>query len=266
MPSFRRWPVGRPRTRSGRAVNVIAHRGAHGREPENSLAAFAGALAAGADGVELDVRTTADGHLVCLHDWYLKRLTGASGRVGRTTIQRILEYPLVHPTSGRRRPVATLDEALTLLSDHVEVVLDLKREGIRPSDLELDTIRALREHGLGERVTISSFNPWVLRRVRQLAPEFRTALIAASRLAVLLFHPDYCDGLNVHHSLLQRRWFQSMLPRFERVMVWTVDRRGDVPKSLPDNICGLMTNRLDRWGARIGRKHAKSTRTRSVAL
>lgn len=203
----------------------------------------------GADGVEVDVRVTGDGALVCFHDWYLKRLTGASGRVGRIGVQRLIETPLVHPQSHRRRPVATLEEVLALVEDRVQLVLDLKKESVRPSALEGNTIRSLREYGLQETVTISSFNPWVLRRVRQLAPEFSTALIASSRLGVRLFNPDYCDGLHVQHTLLSRRWFWRVAATFRRFMVWTVDRRTDLSLPLPDNITGIITNRPDRWGA-----------------
>jgi glycerophosphoryl diester phosphodiesterase len=249
-PSFPRWPVDRPRTISGRPVGIVAHRGYHRREPENSLAAFAEALVMGSDGIEVDVRLAGDGALVCFHDWYLKRLTGTSGRVGRVGMEHLLETPLVHPRTLRRRPVATLGEVLTLVEDRAHLVLDLKKESVRPSALEGNTIRHLREFGLQETVTISSFNPWVLRRVKQLAPEFSTALIASSRLGVRLFNPDYCDGIHVHHALLARRWFWRVAGSFRRIMVWTVDRRADLHFPLPDNIGGIITNRPDRWGAR----------------
>ena len=99
----------------------------------------------------------------------------------------------------------------------------------------------LRRHGVCERVVISSFNPWVLKRVKQIAPEFRTALIAGSRLAVRLFNPAYCDGLHVHHSLLTRRWFWGpAIPK--RLVVWTVDQRSDLPRPVPDAVRGIITN------------------------
>jgi glycerophosphoryl diester phosphodiesterase len=220
---------------------VIAHRGCHQREPENTLAAFAEALALGVDGIELDVRQTACGGLICFHDSYTKRLLGRSGRVGRLSLERLLEMPVVNAESGVERPVATLDETLDLLADSVEVILDLKQESLRPTTLERDTVALLRRHGVCERVVISSFNPWVLKRVKQIAPEFKTALIAGSRLAVRLFNPAYCDGLHVHHSLLTRRWFWGPgIPK--RLVIWTVDQRSNLPRPVPDAIRGIITN------------------------
>lgn len=246
----------RPLTQSGQPVRIIAHRGFHVREPENSLAAMVSALELGAGGIEVDVRLCSDGTLVCFHDWFLKRLTGASGRVSRTGIQRLLELPLLHPTSNTRRPIATLAEVLSLIEDRVLIVLDLKKESVRASSLEMQIVRHLREAGLCENIVISSFNPWVLKRVRQIAPEFTTALIASTKLSVRLFHPDYCDSLHIHHALLKRKWFQRMVPTFRRLMVWTVDQPTEIETPLPDNVCGLITNRPDRFGCsvRIRRK------------
>jgi glycerophosphoryl diester phosphodiesterase len=232
---------------SNRRLRIIAHRGDHRTEPENSLAACAAALARGADGLEVDLRLTADGTLICFHDWYLKRLMGRSGRVGQTGIEQLLEWPLRHPTSGRKRPVATLPELLTLVEDRALLVLDLKQESVRHSRLEQETLRLLREFGLCDNIVISSFSPWVLRRVRQLAPRYTTALIAASRLGVRLFDPAYCDALHVNYRLLERRWFVRMAATFPRLVIWTVDRKSDVDLPPAGNVYGIMTNRIDRW-------------------
>jgi glycerophosphoryl diester phosphodiesterase len=239
-------------------VAIIAHRGLHRREPENSLAAVAEALACGSDGVEIDVRATSDGSLVCFHDWYLKRLTGASGKVAGTHIHQLLELTLRHPESKRRRPIATLAEMLALVEDRVRLILDLKKESIRPSGFERAVVALLREHGLQESVTLSSFNPWVLKRIKQLAPEFATALIASSRLGVKLYHADYCDGLHVHYGLTERRWFRDAAASFPWLVLWTVDRKSDLGTPLADNVRGVITNRPDRWGVTRPRVRRRS--------
>ncbi len=251
-------------TRSGRPVAVFAHRGVHQREPENTLAAFAEALASGVDGVEFDVRQTADGQLVCLHDPYTRRLLGRSGRVRRLTLGELLEHQVRHPTRKKRRPLATLDEALSLLSDSVELVLDLKQESVRDSSLEKDTVAALRRHGLCESVVISSFNPWVLKRVRQLAPEFRTALIVGTRLGLSLYQPATCDTLHVKCALLSRRWFQART-QTSSILVWTVDHPSDLPDPIPDFVRGIITNQPRLWLGARGRSRALGRLARSRA-
>jgi glycerophosphoryl diester phosphodiesterase len=242
-------------------VAVIAHRGVHTREPENTLAAFAEALALGVDGVELDVRLTACGRLICFHDPYTRRLLGRSGRVKHLPLEQLLEEQVRHP-AGRRRPVATLDEALSLLSDSVEIILDLKQETVRGTPLEAETVASLRRHGLSDSVVLSSFNPWVLKRARQIAPEFRTALIAGTRLGLSLFQPAYCDTLHVTHSLLASRAVES-LGRKARVVVWTVDRQGLLPRPIPDFVRGIITNRPRHWLAVRGASRASGHLARS---
>jgi glycerophosphoryl diester phosphodiesterase len=247
-------------------VRVIAHRGDHRREPENSLAACAAALALGVDGIEVDLRLTADGTLICFHDWYLKRLLGHSGRVSQTDIEQLLEWPLRHPTTRRRRPVATLPELLTLVEDRALLVLDLKQESVRHSRLEQETIRQLREFDLGDNIIISSFSPWVLRRVRQIAPRYTTALIASTRLGVRLYNPAYCDGLHVDYRLLRRPWFARIAADFPRLVYWTVDRKSDLELPPAGNVLGIITNRPDRWlrgRSAPGRKRSSLQRARS---
>src|SRR5436190_20563712 len=68
---------------------VIAHRGASGFAPENTLAAFKFALALGADGVELDVQLSADGHPVVIHDSRVNRTTNGTGAVSRLTLDQL---------------------------------------------------------------------------------------------------------------------------------------------------------------------------------
>jgi glycerophosphoryl diester phosphodiesterase len=228
---------------------VVAHRGYHQREPENTLAAFAEALAMGVDGIEVDVRLSGDGQLVCFHDPYLKRLTGVSGRIARTATPKLLQLPLRHPTSRHQGPVATLPEVLSLVEDRVHIILDLKKESVRPTELEQKTITALREAGLRDNITISSFNPWVIKRVKQIAPDYTTALIASSRLGVRLYDSMYSNGIHIHYELLRRRWFRRIEQQFRRIMVWTVDRKSDVDFPLAENIGGIITNRPERWGA-----------------
>jgi glycerophosphoryl diester phosphodiesterase len=228
-------------TRSGLSVALFAHRGLHQVEPENTLAAFQRALEAGVDGIELDVRQAACGTLICFHDPYTRRLTGQHGRVRRLKLGQLLALRVQNPVSGRGRPIATLDEALALLSDSLEIILDLKQEGVRSTHLERDTVALLRRHGLCESIVISSFNPWVLRRTRKIAPEFRTALIAGTKLALRLFNPAYCDALHVRHSLLNGPW-----PRYRvapsRLILWTVDRKSELPRPLPDSVRGVISN------------------------
>lgn len=97
-------------------VVVIAHRGEHLHHPENTLAAFQGAIDAGADYFELDVRTTSDGNRVILHDSKLDRTTDGTGEVAQHTFQdvRALDAGSKFSAAFTGTKVPALDEALEL--------------------------------------------------------------------------------------------------------------------------------------------------------
>jgi len=134
---------------------IAGHRGAAGLAPPNTILAIERALAAGDDGVELDVRRTADGELVLFHDPILDVASDASGFVSRTTMNE-LENARVHG-----EPIPTLAEALSLLAGtDVEVLLELKEGGY--AEAVLDAVRAF---GLLDRTTIISLAADHLRPV-----------------------------------------------------------------------------------------------------
>lgn len=116
-------------------VAVIAHRGEHRAHPENTLPAFQAAIDAGADFFELDVRTTADGRLVLMHDATVDRTTNGSGPVREMTFDRIraLDAGARFSPQFAGTKVPSFAEALALAHGKIGVYVDSK--DIAPSDL-----------------------------------------------------------------------------------------------------------------------------------
>lgn len=161
---------------------MVAHRGASAVEPENTLRAFERAIAAGADAVELDVRLTADGEPVVLHDPRVDRTTDGHGLLRDLTLAEVKRLR-IGIADGDAAEVPTLTEALTCCVGRVAVVAELKNI---PGEADFEshgqgvaeaTVRALEENGGSESVLVSSFNPWALERVRELAPAIATGLL-----------------------------------------------------------------------------------------
>lgn len=164
---------------------VVAHRGASGVAPENTLAAFREALGRDADLVELDFRATADGTLVCLHDATLDRTTDAAQQLGRDNVaiesldlEALQEFDAGSWKSasfaGERIP--TLDAALdTILAGAVPMIEH--KAGPAEALVEL-----LRRKGLVDRVLVQSFDWDWLARVRELEPRLTLAALGSRRL------------------------------------------------------------------------------------
>ena len=166
---------------------VVAHRGASAAAPENTLVAFEAALAAGADAVELDVRLTADGVPVVMHDAEVSASTDGSGFVHEMTLEQIKRLD-ASGSRGLAIQVPTLAEALQLVGDRGGVDMEIKNlpgepafDSPRETVLEA-TLNVLEASSFRGPVLISSFNWLTIERCKQLAPEIPTGFLAIAAI------------------------------------------------------------------------------------
>lgn len=138
---------------------TFAHRGLHGAGvPENSLAAFEGAIARGL-GIECDTQRSGDGHAVVFHDWELDRLTDESGPVSRRSAEQLGRIAL---SGGDGRGVPTLRQVLDLVQGQVPILIEIKsRRDLRANSLCLPVRRMLE--GYAGPHAVMSFDPRVCR-------------------------------------------------------------------------------------------------------
>ena len=155
---------------------VVAHRGYSSVFPENTLAAFAGALDIGVDYIELDVQMTKDGQLVVFHDDDLKRITGAEGAVRDYTLAELgaLDAGSWFSSSFAGERIPTLEEALALIEQgQCGVYLELKDIGETPG-FEESVLAAAGQCGMTDRCVFASFRYDNLERLKELNPEILT--------------------------------------------------------------------------------------------
>jgi glycerophosphoryl diester phosphodiesterase len=156
-------------TVSGRLPLILAHRGAAMRFPENTISAFDAALDEGADGFECDVRVSADGVPLVIHDSRLRRLTGERGRLAR--------LPYKHISSMRikgREKIPTLETVLDRYTDRCLLLLEFKETAAVRSALEMIG------DGSARMIQTCSFNPATVELSRRLRPDIPSFLITGS--------------------------------------------------------------------------------------
>src|SRR5262249_47833937 len=139
----------------------IGHRGAAGHAPENTLAAIRRGIALGVNFVEIDVRRTADGVLVVLHDATVNRTTNGKGRVDRLSLQEVKQL-----NAGDGEHIPTLEEVLKVAVGKTGLMLELKTRGAARQAAE-----TVREAGLSSSVIYASFLHDELQHVRTVDPE-----------------------------------------------------------------------------------------------
>lgn len=162
---------------------VVAHRGAAGAAPENTMAAYRLAVESGADAIELDVHLTADGQLAVMHDETLDRTTDRVGRIASMTMEHIRGADAGYrfaagdgtfPFRDKGLQVPTLSEVLDWLPDGIGLVVEVKA---RPAtDLTVEALRASRVRA-AQAVSVISFDEQAIDRARELDPGLPTGYL-----------------------------------------------------------------------------------------
>jgi glycerophosphoryl diester phosphodiesterase len=255
----------------GRPVQVVAHRGASEDVPEHTLAAYRKAIEDGADALECDVRLTADGELVCVHDWRVNRTSNGRGAVSSLELADLAaldfgswkgqyadpEAPERHDLAERSR-VLTLRRLLELVADtdrRVELAIETKHPTRWAGQVEERLIDLLHSFGLdrpappgqASQVRVMSFSSRSLRRVRLAAPALPTVYL------MQYVSPRYRDGrlpAGVRVAgpsmriLRANPGYVARLHRAgNRVHVWTVDEPADVELCARLGVDAIITNR-----------------------
>jgi glycerophosphoryl diester phosphodiesterase len=215
-------------------TNVIAHRGASARFPENSIEAFEGAVALGADGVELDVRRTSDGKGVVHHDAELAD--------GRSILSLALEEVPV--------TVARLDDALDAcggLLVNVEIKNWRADTDFDPTRRLVDwTLDRIGAWGHGDRVVVSSFDLGTIDRVRHIDPTLRTAWLVVDRgdpveLIARAAGAGH-DGIHPMDRMVDASLVDAAHRHGLFVNVWTVDDPERIRQLADVGVDGVVTN------------------------
>lgn len=213
---------------------IYAHRGASAVEPENTLEAFRVARELGADGVELDVRHSADGVLVLLHDPVLP-----DGRVVADANRSEL------PSS-----VPDLGQALDVCAGMI-VNIELKNIPDQPGFDETcrladDVVGLLAERGRRDRVLVSSFHLATIDRVLAIDPEVSTAFLTfiapSAADGVRLAHQRGHGALNPHVATVDEALVVAARERGLAVNAWTVDDPEAAVRLAALGVDGIVTN------------------------
>ncbi len=227
------------------ATLIAAHRGGAGNGTENSLAALQGAVADGADAVEIDVRMTKDGALVLMHDSSINRTSTSAGFVSRMTLEQL------RAVNFKGQPICTLDEALEYLSGtSVSLLLEMKASGI-----EAACVEAVARAGMLERTTFISFSLNALSAVRAAEPAASIGyLYVADIRDPAGFATSYAIDLMLPYAkLVDEVYVADLHNAGVRVGVWTVNKLGNIRSAHRAGVDYIITDRVKSALAAVGR-------------
>ncbi len=229
----------------------IAHRGASGIAPENTLAAFKKAIEIGVDAVELDLHGTADGEIVAIHDATLDRTTNMRGPIKQTTLETIkrADAGAWFNPEFTGESVPTLAEALAFITDGAIAVLEIKDGPIAEA-----VVQKICEMHLLERTVIISFHASVLKTVRSFEPRIPTGWLIGSSNGYT--HPiQMCQQLsalgssllNINHQLITEEFAYEVHRRGIALWSWTVDEIERMRQMRAFGVQGITSNYPERF-------------------
>jgi glycerophosphoryl diester phosphodiesterase len=232
----------------------IAHRGASGDAPENTLAAFDLALRQGAKGIELDVHLSSDGIPMVIHDPRLSRTTSGSGWIGehRASALRKLDagswFNWRFPQKARQvyvgAKIPLLSEVLAWVRQHKMLALiEIKRGKRNYPGIERKVVEEIVQHGVRKLVTVVSFDFASLRRVQQLSRPVRLGLtVSRSLLAIRRARSLEGDAVLPHWVIASRGFIRRAHKHSIAVFPWTVDPPARMERKILEGVDGIITN------------------------
>lgn len=229
---------------------VIAHRGASGAAPENTMAAFRKAIEMGSDMIEIDIQRTRDGHLVVFHDRTLGRTSNGSGVLRDHTLDELrqLDAGSWFGEEFVGEPIPTLVEVLELVRGRCEINIEIKNLPYQDPEIEATLLKTLAETAFPLNETIiSSFDHVSLARLSKLEPNIPTAALFGGLPASLagmdtpILHPHW-NGVTAG--------FMAMAKEAGRkVNVYTVDKPHLWGEMIEAGVDGIITNYPDQLRA-----------------
>jgi glycerophosphoryl diester phosphodiesterase len=227
---------------------VFAHRGGCALGPENTLRAFDLGIAAGADGLELDVHLSADGVVVVHHDLTLDRTTNASGPIAARTAAELSRID-----AGDGAGIPTLGDVLRRCAQ-TRMVIEIKVDSTMAGEA---VARTVRDAGAVDRVCVAGFGKRSVGAARALLPhgasgatgrEVRVALYRSWLGWPARNHPYggfQVPEISGGHRIVSPRFVRHAHRAGLRVQVWTVDEESDMRRLLGWGVDALISNRPD---------------------
>lgn len=228
---------------------ILAHRGASGYAPENTMEAFKMAVEMGADGIELDVHLTSDGQVVVCHDEKIDRTSNGQGLITSYTLEELRTMDFGYHFYKERRGIKlpTLAEVYALIAP-TNMIVNVEIKSADPAIIP-ECCRLAKEYGMENRVIYSSFDHFQIARMKEYdADSFIAPLYGFNMLKPW----NYCLDIGAKathpvHTQIRKleNYVKECHDRGIRVHVWTANTAEDIAFLLEAGVDAIVTNYPD---------------------
>ena len=248
---------------------IVAHRGFGNYAPDNSKSAVKIAIDSGMDGVDLDGQMTSDGELVIFHDPKLDRLTNGSGPLKDKTLAELRQldmgYKFDEKYTGEK--ISTYEEILQFVDGRLIVFVELKVSTVDSDGSEELAASLIKKYNAYDWAYLSSFNPVVLWRLKNIDPKIKTMFIfkdidvdpeilkeihpTDSKGIPWVLRSEFCRNLMrriIKPDMLSaeitvdKRTVRDLIKKGYPLFLWPPNNKTDIVNSLEENPYGLITD------------------------
>ena len=228
---------------------IFAHRGVSAVAPENTLAAFQGALDQGVKAVEFDVQLSADQHVIVIHDDTVDRTTNGGGKVRELTLNQLKSFDAGSAFSSdfAGESIPTLEEVFKRFGRKLYLNIELKNYAT-PLDALPERVAALvRQYQLEDWVMFSSFNPIALNRTRRALPDTPIGLLTLKGSSGFLGRNFFTrwlspQAIHPHKDDVSESFMLNQRRAGRRVNAWTVNELEEMKHLVSLGVDGIITD------------------------
>jgi len=221
----------------------IGHRGAAGYEPENTLKSFQKALELNADGIELDVHLSADGHIVVIHDETIDRTTNGKGFVNTLSLSELKSFLI-----DGKLEIPTLIEVFDLIDKKCLINIELKGANTSGKVVALIEEYISDKNWNYEHFIVSSFDWNYLEEVHHLNSNIAIGVLTEEDLdkAMAFAESIKAHAINPDFQLLTLKNTKKIQEQGFQVLPWTVNTKEDIQKIKSFNVDGIISDFPDK--------------------
>jgi len=237
-------------------VIVTGHRGAGGLAPENTLAAIEAGLKQGVQRIEVDVRQTKDGQVICIHDASIDRTTNGKGLVKDLTFNDIIKFSagIKFSKDFIDEKIPTLEQAIQLTANKATLLIEIKDGDEMYPGIEKKVVDLINKHKAESNCIVHSFNDSVLFRIHKMDTSIvlHKLLIADFPLLQLLTdghlkitnleYYSFVSEFSIYYPFATSRFIKHVHKLNKKVNVWTVDDKAKIGRLINLGVDGIITN------------------------
>jgi len=220
------------------------HRGAPKIAPENTIHSFKTAIDNGVDGIELDVQLSKDNNLIVYHDKYIRNNSMTISSMNLNEINKIDVRNDFKNLSFQKIPL--LKEVLDVLPNNIVLNIEIKSYQTKYfSNIEKQVVRLINKYSIENQIIISSFNPFIIRKIKKINPYIATAFIWSSK-SYYNYKVFSCyakpDAFHVNINDINDSMINWVKKKNVKIYAYTINAKSDLDKAKQYKLSGIFTD------------------------